>query len=268
VLARLGLKVRLVTAVGGDSDGDLVLATARNAGIEVDRVIIPEKAVTATYTVTLDNTGNLIIGIADMAVCDEITPAAVAPATDASHRGFWVVDANLPPATLAFLASEAADARVPLAALTVSPAKAVRMQPLLNSFTYLFTNRREASALLDLDPEQITTPVAQLAKELTGTRPLHAVVTNGHDPLVSSSRGETRSFASLKADVKAVNGAGDSFAAGTIYGLSAGHALNDAIRFGRAAAVLTLEAGGIREAAFTGDNLAERLATPSSRIAS
>jgi sugar/nucleoside kinase (ribokinase family) len=268
ILAHLGLDVRLVTAVGADADGELIVATARGAGVDIEHVVISGEAPSATYTATLDDTGNLIIGIADMAVCERITPAAVAPATDASHRGLWVVDANLPPATLAFLASEAADARVPLAALTVSPAKAVRMRPLLDSITYLFTNRREASALLGLEPEQMSAPVAQLARELTGTRGIQAIVTNGHDPLAAASLGEVRSFASLKANVKAVNGAGDSFAAGAIYGLSAGHELNDAIRFGRAAAVLTLEAGSIRDAVFTGDNLAERLATPSPRAAS
>ena len=267
ILARLGLSVRLVTAVGADSDGELVVATARSAGVDVDHLVVSPVAATATYTVTLDETGNLIIGIADMVVCEEITAAAVAPATDASHRGFWVIDANLPPSTLAFLAAEAEDARVPLAALTVSPAKAVRLRPLLDTIGYLFTNRREASALLGLDPEQTLEPVTQLARELTGTRGIQAVVTNGHDPLASASLGEVRSFASLKANVKAVNGAGDSFAAGTIYGLSAGHELNEAIRFGRAAAVLTLEAEGIREAVFTSDDLAERLAAPSGRSA-
>lgn len=268
ILARLGLSVRMVTAIGADSDGEMIVAAARSAGVAVDHFVVSRRLATATYTVTLDETGNLIIGIADMAVCEDITAAAVAPATDASHRGFWVIDANLPPATLAFLATEAEDARVPLAALTVSPAKALRLKPLLDTIGYLFTNRREASAILDLDPEQTSVPVTQLARELTGTRAMQVVVTNGHDPLAAGSRGEVRSFAALKANVKAVNGAGDSFAAGTIYGLSAGHELNEAIRFGRAAAVLTLEAGGIREAVFTGDDLAERIASPSARAAS
>lgn len=267
VLARLGLNTRLVAAVGADPDGQMILRAAAAAGIEVDHMIVSDTAATATYTATLDDTGNLIIGIADMAVCQEATPAAVASATGASHRDFWVVDANLPAATLDFLASEAEDARIPIAALTVSPVKAMRLEPLLDSLTYLFTNRREASALLGHDPGQPELPVMALASELTGRRAMQAIVTNGQDPLAAAARGEVRSFASLKANVKAVNGAGDSFAAGTIYGLSAGHALNDAIRFGRAAAVLTLEAGSIAEAAFSRDALAERLATPSARTA-
>ena len=268
VLARLGLTTRLVTAVGADADGESILAAAAAAGIDVDRVVVSETSGTAAYHATLDDGGNLIIGIADMMVCDEITPAAVAPSTRGSGQDFWVVDANLPAATLAFLSAEAKDARVPIAALTVSPAKAIRLTPILDSLTYLFTNRREAAALLGRDPEEPGVAVSALAQELAGTRPAKVVVTNGNEPLAVSSRGEVRSHAPLRAAVKSVNGAGDSFAAGTIHGLAAGHALNDAIRFGRAAAVLTLEAGGIADAPFSEDALAERLATGPARIAS
>lgn len=268
VLARLGLKTRLVTAIGSDPDGEAILAAAMRAGVDVGHVVVSGGAGTAAYHATLDHAGNLIIGIADMKVCDEITPAAVAPATARADGDFWVVDANLPPATLAFLGAEAKDARVPIAALTVSPAKAVRLEPILDSITYLFTNRREAAALLGLNPDEAGLAVTALARELTGTRPTKVVVTNGNEPLAASSKGEVRSYASLRATVKSVNGAGDSFAAGTIYGLAAGHALSDAIRFGRAAAVLALEAGGIAEAPFRADTLAERLTAGPAQIAS
>jgi pseudouridine kinase len=268
VLARLGMRTRLVTAVGADQDGQVVLAAAAAAGVDTSAVAVSQTSATAAYHATLDNQGNLIVGIADMSICDEVTPAAVASATKGVGRDFWVVDANLPKATLAFLSAEAKDARVPIAALTVSPAKAVRLNPILDSLTYLFTNRREAAALLGRDPEDSNIAVDTLARELAGTRPTNVIVTNGNDPLAVASKGAVRSHASLRAVVKSVNGAGDSFAAGTIYGLATGHDLNDAVRFGRAAAVLTLEAGGIADAPFGEDALAERLAAGPARVAS
>ena len=85
------------------------------------------------------------------------------------------------------------------------------------------------------------------------------VVTNGVEPLAVACNGHVRSFAPLRTAVKGVNGAGDSFAAGTIHGLAAGHALNDAVLFGLAAAAMTLEAGGIVAALFTEDAIAERI---------
>lgn len=260
VIARLGLGARFVTAVGEDSDGDAILTVAKAVGIDTTYVMVSPGDSTAGYHATFDNGGNLIVGIADMQICEAITPAAVAPAAASSSDGdFWVVDANLPAETLAFLAEEAKNARRPIAALTVSPAKAVRLVPLLDSVSCLFTNRREAAALLGRNPDAPNVAVTALAGELAGHRVAKVVVTNGTEPLAAASGGDVRSYAPLRAAVKGVNGAGDSFAAGVILGLAEGHPLRDAIRFGLAAAVMTLEAGSIIAAPFGKNALAERI---------
>ena len=172
-----------------------------------------------------------------------------------------MVDANLPEPTLAFLASEAASARRPIAALTVSPAKAVRLIPILDNLSYLFTNRKEAAVLVGRDPDDISVTAPALAVALAGHRAAGVVVTNGGEPLTVAGGGESRSFAPLRTAVKGVNGAGDSLAAGTILGLAEGHALYDAIRFGFAAAAMTLESGSIGAAPLSQDALAERIGT-------
>ena len=260
VLARLGLHVRMVTAVGGDTDGEAILIAAKGARVDTAGIAVLPTDSTAGYHATFDDGGNLIIGIADMKICDRITPAAVASLAVASgERDFWVVDANLPEDTLAFLTVEAAKARHPIAALTVSPAKAVRLIPLLDQLTYLFTNRREAAALVGRDPDDPGNTVTALAGLLAGARAATIVVTNGTEPLAVAHGSDIRSFAPLRAAVKGVNGAGDSFAAGTVHGLAAGHALHEAIRFGLAAAAMALEAGSIVAAPFSEDALAERI---------
>jgi len=259
VLARLGVATRLVARVGADSDGEAVIAAARRAGIDPTALGVSQSAPTAGYHATLDDTGNLVIGVADMKVCDEITPAMLATLAIAKRANdLWVIEANLAAETLAFLAEEATAAGRPVAAMTVSPAKAVRLLPLLDRLTYLFANRREAATLLGYDPEE-RIGVTELAAELAGPRATAVVVTNGAEPLAAATGGEVRSFAPLRATVTAVNGAGDSFAAGTIFGLANGMSLNDSVIFGLAAAALTLESGGVAAAPFGKDALAERI---------
>jgi pseudouridine kinase len=85
------------------------------------------------------------------------------------------------------------------------------------------------------------------------------VVTNGTEPLAVAGGGEARSFMPLRTEVKGVNGAGDSLAAGTILGLVEGLSLHEAIRFGLAAAAMMLEAGSILATSFSQDALAERI---------
>jgi pseudouridine kinase len=261
ILSRLGLQTRLVTRIGADVDGEEILAAARTAGVDTSAVAVSATTPSAGYHAAFDNVGSLLIGIADMKVCDELSPAAVAPAAMASGaHEMWVVDANLPADTLAYIAEEAAHHTRPIAALTVSPAKAVKLAFLLDRVTYLFANRREAAALFAADPDEPSTTAASLAAELAAPRATKVVVTNGAEPLAAAAGADVRSFAPLKAAVKGVNGAGDSLAAGTILGLGEGLAFSDAIRFGLAAAALTLETGGVIAAPFSKDVLAERIA--------
>src|SRR5262249_18550756 len=147
-LAQLKHRVRLVTRIGRDDDADMIMAGARIAGLDVSTISVSATAPTASYHAAFDHRGSLVIGIADMTIFDEIVPAAVATATmKPAQRSLWVVDANLPDATLNFVIGEATSACVPVVALTVSPAKAVRLAPHLDKITLLVANRREAAVL-------------------------------------------------------------------------------------------------------------------------
>src|SRR5260221_5395335 len=61
VLARLGLNVRLITRVGTDSDGEMILASARAVGIDTNDVLVLPTEKSAAYHATLDDMGNLIV---------------------------------------------------------------------------------------------------------------------------------------------------------------------------------------------------------------
>jgi sugar/nucleoside kinase (ribokinase family) len=172
---------------------------------------------------------------------------------------FWVVDANLPEETLEFLVEQAMQTGTPVAALAVSPVKVMRLAHLLDRLTILFANRREAAVLLGLEPN-VTAGTVSLAANLSLTRPTRIVVTAGGEPVIVARHGETRAFLPLKTDIRAVNGAGDSFAAGTIAAMADGRSLNDAIRFGLAAAALTIEHGSVAAAPFKPGVLSARIA--------
>src|SRR5690606_9939054 len=115
---------RLIGAVGRDGDGEAALSAARGAGVDPAATVVADALPTATYHASFDHAGSLIVGIADMRVYDELTPAlvaraaAAAPATD-----LFVIDANLSPDTIDFLVTEAGSRRLPIVALSVSPAK-------------------------------------------------------------------------------------------------------------------------------------------------
>lgn len=251
ILARLGVRTRFVSRVGADADGESILTSAREMGIETGGLGVSPTGATAGYHATFDNEGNLVVGVADMKICDEITPASLARMALSQREGdFWIIDANLPAESIAFLVEEAAQAGTPVAALTVSPAKALRFVPVLDRLSYVFTNRREAASMLGLDPNDAGLNVARLAAELARTRSAYVIVTNGGESLAAAHGADVRSFVPFRATITGVNGAGDSFAAGSIEALVHGYELKDAIRHGLAAAAMTLEAGTAAAAPF------------------
>lgn len=262
VLGHLNHDVRLVTRIGRDPDGDTVMAAAGTAAIDVGQVTISDSAPTATYHAAFDHHGSLVIGIADMTISDEIAPATVAAATKRpAARSLWVIDANLPAETLDFIVGAAGETGVPVAALTVSPAKAVRLAPLLERLTLLIANRREAAVLLDYDLDRRIPSAADLARRISRALTPNVVVSNGEKPLAVGERGVVRAFAPLKAAVRSVNGAGDALAAGTIHGLALGRSLSEAVLSGLALAAIATESEATVSPELTPATLAARIAS-------
>jgi pseudouridine kinase len=258
-LARLGVPTRLVAILGEDADGDRVIREAQIAGVDTSGVLRSHTAPTATYQASFDENGELVLGIADMAIYDDLDAAAFAAAVAVDEAALWVIDANLPSPTLDWIAGEAATHDRRVAALAVSPAKAVRLGPLIDHLAFLFANRREALAILDRKPENGTPSPADLAAEL-GLRGTGVVITNSDGPIAAASGGETRSFAPFRAAVVGVNGAGDALAAGVLYGIASGRTLFESVRFGLAAAALAVESEDTVNPNLSAKRLTERIA--------
>src|SRR5690349_11577434 len=63
-LARLGHRVRLVSRIGRDADGEIVMAAAHAAGVDMSSVSVSGTAPTASYHAAFDHEGSLVIGVA------------------------------------------------------------------------------------------------------------------------------------------------------------------------------------------------------------
>ena len=101
VLARLGTPTSLVSAVGGDHHGDLVVEATTDAGVDISHVR-QVAGPTGAYVALLDAAGELCAGVADMTAC-RLRPADVRadPVAELiAAADLVVLDGNLDPATL------------------------------------------------------------------------------------------------------------------------------------------------------------------------
>jgi pseudouridine kinase len=228
-MARLGARVTLASRIGDDAAGAALLADLDGQGIDTRHVGRTADAPTARYWAVLEPSGELVMGLADMAVLDSLKPVALEPAA-ARPAAAWFIDANLPAACIDHLLAHRG--RPPLVAVdTVSTAKALKLQGRLAAIDLLFTNTAEAAVLAgDADPRRL---LAMGAKAV--------VMGAAADGLVIADAGGTARLAALPVQRTDVTGAGDALAAATLAARLAGLDLEAAARLGRLAAAAVLE---------------------------
>ena len=238
-LGRLGPRVRLVAPRGGDASGERVAAAAEQAGIEDCPVVFLDRA-TPSYTAILESDGNLIVALADMALYDLFSARRLRSRslrdslTLASHV---LCDANLPGETIAALASAANHLGKPVAAIAISPAKALRLTPSLQRLDHVFMNAAEAEVLAGARARQPADWPAMLRD--VGLRA--GTVTMGAGPTVAFDENGAAVLAPPQLDaISDVTGAGDAFAAGFLSARIAGETIAEALRQGTACAAITL----------------------------
>lgn len=238
-LARLGLRIAMISPRGGDAIGQRVAQAALDAGID-DRPFTFLDRATPSYTAILERDGNLVIAIADMDLYRLFTPRRlkIRAVRDAIlNAGALLIDANLPADTLEALARQAQALGKPVAGIGISPAKVVRYRDCLGAMDYLFLNAAEARTLTAASPSDPSAWPALLRNiGLKG-----GVVTNGSGPVIAFNHEGDFALTPPKLETLVdVTGAGDSLCAGTLSQLVKGHGLAHSLKHGVALAGLTL----------------------------
>ena len=247
-LARLGMRVNLLSAVGDDAFGRFVLAQATGAGIDTRRVLTVRGAATGTYNAILDADGGLVVGVSSMQVLEAIT-ADVLHAHEADVRGasWLVLDANLALESLDVALDLAARHAVPVAIEPVSVAKAARLAPLLR--------RDRKVSLLTPNRDELAVLVGTIVDDSSLSRACEWLHERGVERVwvrlgvagsfLSAADGTTTRVPTITADpVTDVTGAGDAALAGYLWAAIRGHDPATAARYGTAAALCTLRSNG------------------------
>ena len=235
-LARLGCSASLVSRVGDDEAGRAVLAHLNSLGVDTSMVTTAQRP-TASYTAVLDPAGELIAGLADMDLYEELLNIPSLTGYDLRFA-----DTNLPVETLTALAAEA-----PLAVDAISVVKCRKLRDLLRRVSILFANVAQAA-------EIACRPFASAAEAAGGVGANSGIITHGPNGIAAWIGDDVRTFPILPAEPRNVTGAGDALVAGTLFGLTEGRSFFDAVPLGLAAAAITVESG-----ATVADNLTVEL---------
>ncbi|MBY8915042.1 carbohydrate kinase family protein [Nitratireductor sp. L1-7-SE] len=235
---RRGVAVSLLSLRGGDAAGDTVARAIEEAGFEDLSATFLDRA-TPSYTAILDHDGELITGLADMALYDMAFARQMrrSKTREAASRASAILcDANMPAEAVARLA--AIRSTSPLYAIAVSPAKAGRLVPHFADLAALFLNAREARGLAGLETGA---PVRQAVDSLRDLGLRAAVITDGSRAVtVFDGENHWQIEPPLVETVVDVTGAGDALTGASIAALMRGLPLQEAAREGVAASGLAI----------------------------
>lgn len=243
VAAKLGLDTALVSKVGRDRNGKFVLDMLTEGGVDTTNVAAIEQMATSTTILTITPTGERpnfhMVGASVMSELDE---AALQAAK--SSRFFHFAGLGFPMMSGADIHSRLSEikrssTRITCDLISVQPNTLDELKRLLPLIEVFMPSVAEAQALLGdgISP-------AEAARKFVAMGAASSIIKTGETGSIGCIDGEIIHIPARAITAVDTTSCGDSYCAGVIKGLLAGHALVEAMRLGTVTASLVAQGAG------------------------
>jgi pseudouridine kinase len=211
-LARLGADVTLLSVIGIDAFGDMLISETNKAGVNT-HAIIRTNQITGSYVATLDENGELITAVSDMGLLSLITPDTIKKNKDLIMASKYIIsDCNLSEETLHEIAKLSANR------LIIEPVSVAKSQKLRN----LLANHKIYLATPNLDQIEALTGTREINPAIAALHKMglqNIVIHAGEQGAYVSDGNEIIHIPANAKTIVDVTGAGDAATAGLISGL-------------------------------------------------
>ncbi len=242
-LARYEANAKLISAVGDDYTGRLLLGQTAESGVDVSPSMRIPEARTGSYIAILDDLGSLSVALDDVGVMSHINPGYLRQQRPLFQTaGMVLIDGSLTPDALETAIQLTVEAKVPLAVDPSSSRLAANIIPYLSHISLLVPNEMEAATLINDDyweygPDHSIEAAQELVSQGVGM----AAITMRDFGLAYATTDETGYIPPSFFEKVDTTGTGDAATAAIMYGLLEGLPATEAFRLGAAAASLTLQ---------------------------
>jgi pseudouridine kinase len=241
-LARLEIPTILLTAVGDDPNGQIVLDRCSSAGIDCSHIPrVP--GITTGGSITLMTEANDVdTGIYDYSVIEHVTrDLLLGHASLFANASMIAIDATLSTAALATVFQLADQYDIPVCADPTSAVLAGKLCDYLPRLYLIAPNSAETAALCGLSQSAHDVESAiHDARSLVTLGVDIAIITLAEKGLAYADSSGSGHIPAIRTHVVDATGAGDALTAGVIFGLLNSVPLDEALRLGVSAATLTL----------------------------
>ena len=263
-LSRLGEDARLVSTIGDDGEGAILMQWLAERDMSTEAVDVKVDSITASATIIVDRTGEKAILIDPVPV----ETLAVIGDTVTLQADDTVVSNFFHPEAVARLFDRAGekgiDRMIDLELPEIERWGWQAMENILPFASLVVTNRQVLEAWMARTGNErpINEAAEELARFLAADGRRKAVVTLGSEGLVAIDGGAVHRVGAFRVTPRNTTGAGDVFLAGLATAVRRGRRFGAALVFGTAAAAHFLETGrcdGAAAEALMKDKMKERL---------
>lgn len=237
-LARLGIDTKLITVLGDDLYGRLILEKGNEIGLDISESLILKNRGTSTYLAILDEKGDMNLALSSMDILNQMDIPFIKEKKDLiESSSLCIVDTNLPKEVLEYMVS---NFKVDFFLDTVSTRKAEKVKDILGYFHTIKPNRLEAEVLSDI---RITDKgsLRKAASFFLDMGVKRVIITLGEEGVYYLDDEEEIFIRSPKISVVNATGAGDAFMAGLAYAYFNGLDIEKSIKIAMGASFVTLE---------------------------
>lgn len=205
-LAHLRVPTYLVTVYGDDMNGAVMKQACKKNNINLEYAEEIKGQRSSGYMYITDETGDMLVGINDMKICENITPDFLQRRLDFMNRAELVmVDANLQAESIKWLGEHLT---VPIFADPVSVSKAPRVEPILSKIDTLKPNKLEAELLTGIKIND-NADVESAAQKLLDMGVKNVFISLGADGILAANKENMIHVGTLTTNIVNANGAGD-----------------------------------------------------------
>jgi len=240
-MSLLGLKVKLITALGEDEHGRMIKESCEKLGIDISGYCSCPNDSTSSYLFIADQNGDMSVAISDMNIYRNVTPEYLETRIDEINNAKLVImDTNIPTESIAYLAKKC---KVPILADPVSCTKAARLLPSLSEMFAVTPNALEARILTGVKVEDDNS-LEDAVKVFFDAGVKNVFITLGADGLYVADKEGGEHIKNLPGKLINATGAGDAMMAGFAYGYAKEKSLKETALIGLAAASIAIEGSG------------------------